>query len=337
MTRTLKVVLALVLILSNSLPTAFGDRIVNDTNMQDELSIHSIAESTIQHLATAIAPRETTTSTDATKNAIVYIQTNKLQGSGIVLSADGLIATNYHVLEGASNAQIIFADNEVYKGEVRLVGLDTSKDIALIRIDKSGLTPANVSKKFAVGQTVTAVGAPGGSRNTVSNGTVGGFDQDYIASSAPIYHGSSGGGLFNAKGEVIGMTSAFTSSNYLAIPIASVLDVPQNLNVPIGDISSLRLNSSAPEDVRYTLKGDYAYVTWSPIYPADYYYIYMALSEDGDFQKIKNTALGDDYWYWGFPYGFGISAGSSPSMYLKVTAVIDGVESDASEVLEINW
>lgn len=75
-----------------------------------------------------------------TADSVVYIQTNKIQGSGIVLSEDGLIATNFHVIENASTAQIIFNDGTIYAAASPLWVL-TLADIALLQIDKQGLHP----------------------------------------------------------------------------------------------------------------------------------------------------------------------------------------------------
>ena len=88
------------------------------------------------HSAEYTAPEKT-----ENNDSVVYIQTNKMQGSGIVLSADGLIATNYHVIKGAATAQFVFADGTIYQGTTTVVGLDTSADIALLRIEKRVFLP----------------------------------------------------------------------------------------------------------------------------------------------------------------------------------------------------
>ena len=161
------------------------------------------------HSAEYTAPEKT-----ENNDSVVYIQTNKMQGSGIVLSADGLIATNYHVIKGAATAQFVFADGTIYQGTTTVVGLDTSADIALLRIEKTDLSAATPAFSYKVGDAVTSIGSPGGARNTVSTGTINGYDTDVISTSAVIAPGSSGGALFNSTGEVIGMTSFFGDSHY---------------------------------------------------------------------------------------------------------------------------
>lgn len=165
------------------------------------------------HSAEYMAPEKT-----ENNDSVVYIQTNKMQGSGIVLSADGLIATNYHVIKGAATAQFVFADGTIYQGTTTVVGLDTSADIALLRIEKTDLSAATPAFSYKVGDAVTSIGSPGGARNTVSTGTINGYDTDVISTSAVLAPGSSGGALFNSTGEVIGMTSFFGDSHYFSIP-----------------------------------------------------------------------------------------------------------------------
>ena len=265
-------------------------------------------------------------------DSVVYIQTNKMQGSGVVLSADGLIATNYHVIKGAATAQFVFADGTIYQGATTVVGLDPSADIALLKIEKTGLSAATPAFSYKVGDAVTAIGSPGGARNTVSTGTINGYDMDVISTSAVIAPGSSGGGLFNSKGEVIGMTSFFGDSHYFSIPIAQVLQVPQTLSLPLNAMQSYTYTPSAPQNLRAKLAQDgYAYVSWAPVYGADYYYVYKSLSPDGPYTRISNN--NSEKWYWGYPQCFGISVNST--CYLRVTTVIDGQESAPSESIKI--
>ena len=130
------------------------------------------------HSAEYMAPEKT-----ENNDSVVYIQTNKMQGSGIVLSADGLIATNYHVIKGAATAQFVFADGTIYQGMTTVVGLDTSADIALLRIEKTDLSAATPAFSYKVVDAVTSIGSPGGARNTVSTGTINGYDTDVISTS----------------------------------------------------------------------------------------------------------------------------------------------------------
>ena len=268
------------------------------------------------------------------ENSVVYIQTNKVQGSGVVLSTDGLIVTNFHVVQNAAFMQIIFNDGSIYQGETTVVGIDPEKDIALIRIDKTNLTPALIADTYAASDPVTAIGSPHGVRNTSTDGVIISFDQDVISSTAMISNGSSGGGLFDATGKLIGITSFYGSEQYFSIPIALVQQVPQKLFLPIDGMKHYTYTADAPENLRYTKKGGYAYVSWSPVYGAEYYHIYTAYSEDGNYTKLKNNTH-DDIWYWGFPHSFGISINPKRPTYMKVSAVVNGVETPLSEPLKI--
>ena len=269
------------------------------------------------------------------EDSVVYLQTNKMQGSGVVLSSDGLIATNYHLIENAATAQFIFNNGQVYQGKTTVVGLDPQRDIALLQIEKTGLTPALVSETFAVGDAVTAIGSPNFVRNTVTTGVIAGFDQDIISATAVIAKGSSGGGLFDSSDKLIGMTSSFGNGQYYSIPMANIMQVPQELSIPLEEITNFPYVPAAPQNLRFTKEKGYAYVSWAPVYKAEYYHVYTANSENGSYRKLKNSTLKSDNWYWGFPQSFGISINPKKAYYMKVSAVVNGVETPLSEPLKI--
>ena len=269
------------------------------------------------------------------EDSVVYIQTNKMQGSGIVLSANGLIATNFHLIENASTMQFICNDGSIYQGKTTIVGLAPQQDIALLKIEKKGLTPALISHQYAVGDPVTAIGSPNGVRNTATQGNISGFDQDVISATAVIAKGSSGGGLFDASGKVIGMTSSYGNGQYHSIPMANVLQVPQNLSISLDELRNNPYTPTAPKNLRFVKKNNYAYVSWSPVYGAEHYYVYTSNSENGTYKKLKNSLLKSDIWYWGFPQSFGISINPKRPYYMKVSAVVNGVETPLSPPLKI--
>lgn len=268
------------------------------------------------------------------KRSVVYIQTNKMQGSGVVLSANGIIATNYHVIANASTAQFVFADGSIYQGETSVIGLKPESDIAILQINKTDLTAADTSAQYSKGEAVTAIGSPNGQRNKVTTGKIEGYDQDIISTTAVIGQGSSGGGLFNKNGKLIGMTSSYADGNYFSIPITQVLQVSRTLSIPLNQIRNYDYIAPAPQNLQVRYENDgYAYVSWSPVYGADCYRVYRSTSAEGSFLPLVNNS-GDNQWYWGFPQSFGISRQSKP-IYLKVTAVVDGVETPASDILKI--
>ena len=270
------------------------------------------------------------------EDAVVYIQTNKMQGSGVVLSANGLIATNFHLIENASAMQFIFHNGSIYQGKTTIVGLDPQQDIALLKIEKKGLTPALISQQYDIGDPVTAIGSPNSVRNTATQGNIAGIDQDMISATAVIAKGSSGGGLFDASGRLIGMTSSFGNGQYFSIPMVNVLQVPQDLSIPLSEIKNYPYTPAAPKNLRFVKKNNYAYVSWSPVYGAEHYYVYTSNSENGTYKKLKNNSLKSDIWYWGFPQSFGISINPKRPYYMKVSAVVNGVETPLSPPLKIS-
>ncbi len=271
-----------------------------------------------------------------TADSVVYIQTNKLMGSGVILSADGLIATNYHVLEHASTAQIIFDDGEVYYGEIRVVGLDPQADIAIIRIKKSGLHPVSRADSIQINEPVKTITSGGGKRNTTTQGKITKFDDDIISMTAPIQHGSSGGGLFNANGQILGICSSYSQDQYFAIPIKKVLNVPKNMNMPLSHMKNYVYQPGAPRNIHYTKKDGYSYLSWEPVYDVDYYHVLLSKTPDGPFVKMTNRTLQNDHWYWNFPHAFGVSMPDTDTFYLKIASVKDGVICGISPMITVS-
>lgn len=145
-------------------------------------------------------------------------------GTGFIVSADGYIVTNNHVTEGSNSIKVVLFDGTEYPAS--LVGADITADIAVIKIDATGLTPVAIgdSEALQVGETVVAIGNPLGSRlaGSVTSGIVSAlnreittknYSQKYIQTDAAINPGNSGGPLVNLKGEVIGIN---TLKTYLA-------------------------------------------------------------------------------------------------------------------------
>lgn len=173
-------------------------------------------------------------------------------GSGVIVSSDGYIITNNHVIEGASSVVVKTKDGTEY--EAKLIGTDDTADVALIKIEAKNLTPATFadSSKLAVGQTAIAIGNPLGSLGgTVTNGIISALDREItldgkqmnlLQTNAAINPGNSGGGLFDENGNLIGMVVAKSSGSDIeglgfAIPandIVSVLDDLMNYGYVTG-------------------------------------------------------------------------------------------------------
>ena len=141
-------------------------------------------------------------------------------GSGVIVSSDGYILTNNHVVAGAENLSVQLQNESTYKAKV--VGRDPKTELAVIKIDANDLTAAELadSEKVHIGDWVLAIGGPFGLRNTVTAGivsakgrdTVGIADyENFIQTDAAINPGNSGGPLINMRGEVIGINTAIAT------------------------------------------------------------------------------------------------------------------------------
>jgi serine protease Do len=141
-------------------------------------------------------------------------------GSGVVVSQDGYILTNNHVVDGATDVKVSFADKEEYPAKV--IGTDKYTDIAVLKINKSGLTtlPFANSAHSEVGDVVLAIGEPFGLGQTVTMGIISakgraglGIErfEDFIQTDAAINRGNSGGALIDTRGDLVGINTAILS------------------------------------------------------------------------------------------------------------------------------
>ena len=178
------------------------------------------------------------------------------QGSGVVIQEGGYVLTNYHVVSGGDSFQVLLPSGE--KAEATLAGSDSSLDLAVLQVTGDAakqLVPATIgsSSNLIVGSTVVAIGNPGGEvlANTVTQGIVSALERsdvkgnnttrnvDYIQHDAAINSGNSGGGLFNYKGELVGINtlkysgSVYSSVSFeglgFAIPIDTAFPIAQQL------------------------------------------------------------------------------------------------------------
>ena len=203
---------------------------------------------TLQQIAAVASPSVVAITTEQMSSSQTwfggyYVQSGA--GSGIIISQDGYILTCAHVVSGATSVKVqLNGSDESYDATV--VGADSTSDIAVLKIEATGLTPAVIgdSDKLAVGETTVAVGNPLGTlSNTVTQGivsalnrqvTVENNDMTLIQTDTSISPGNSGGGLFNANGELIGVVNAKSSYSEaegigFAIPINTAMDIAQQL------------------------------------------------------------------------------------------------------------
>ncbi len=158
-------------------------------------------------------------------------------GSGFVISSDGYILTNSHVVEGASEIYVTLTDKREFKGKV--IGSDSRTDVALVKIEATGLPKMLIgdSKLIRVGQWVLAIGSPFGLENTVTAGIVSAKSRDtgeylpFIQTDTAVNPGNSGGPLINMRGEVIGINSQILSESGGSIGIAFAIPIDEAMRV----------------------------------------------------------------------------------------------------------
>lgn len=195
------------------------------------------------------------------------IETPKRQGagSGVILTADGYIVTNNHVVENADELMVKLSDNREFKG--RIIGTDRMTDLALIKVEADGLPAITIgsSDRLKVGEWVLAIGNPFGLTSTVTAGIVSakarglgatGGIESFIQTDAAINPGNSGGALVNAKGELVGINAMLYSqtgsySGYgFAIPTSIMNNVVDDLR-KFGTVQRAVLGISGTDVTNY--------------------------------------------------------------------------------------
>ena len=265
--RVLRSVVALVLVAAVGFGGGYvgsmvgnNHRLVIQSSDRSEQISDALASSTStggDDLSTAqVAALVTPSVVPITTEAVIYSnwswfgqrQVESGAGSGVIISDDGYILTCAHVVDGASNVTVTVGDTD-YTATV--VGSDTASDVAVLKIDAEGLTPAVVgdSDALAVGESVMAVGNPlGNLSGTVTNGIISALNRDVsiqsndgsvlnltlIQTNASISPGNSGGGLFNMAGELVGVVNAKSEDSGaeglgFAIPINTAISIAQDL------------------------------------------------------------------------------------------------------------
>ena len=153
-------------------------------------------------------------------------------GSGFILSSDGLIMTNAHVVDGADEVLVTLTDKREFKAKI--IGADKRSDVALVKIEATGLPAVKVGdvSKLRVGEWVMAIGSPFGLENTVTAGIVSAKMRDtgdylpFIQTDVAINPGNSGGPLINMRGEVVGINSQIysRSGGFMGISFSIPMD-----------------------------------------------------------------------------------------------------------------
>lgn len=230
------------------------------------------------------------TTNTITNNAIVGQYVQEGAGSGVIISEDGYIITNTHVINKATSIFVRLHDEKEYKAEV--IGSDITTDIAVIKIEVTGLTPITFgnSDNIVVGQTIIAIGNPLGELGgTVTSGIISAKDREITINkqnmnllqfSAAVNPGNSGGGLFNLNGELVGIVNAKNSDVGIeglgfAIPANDAQDVAKQLiengkvtGRPQLGVTVIEISNSA-EIYQYVSDPIYPYLDTTGVYIID--------------------------------------------------------------------
>ncbi len=237
--KNVKVIAITIAILLASTACGFAGSILGNQLMSKNTDSNGNAVITKSIVNTANTAGSTATTADvvtAVADSVVEISTETVQtnnflqqyisegaGSGVIIDSNGYILTNNHVIEGASKIQVRTKNGNTY--DAKLIGTDAESDLAVIKIEETGLKAAvfSDSSKLVVGETAIAVGNPLGELGgTVTQGIISALDREItiegqtmnlLQIDAAINPGNSGGGLFNSSGELIGIVNAKTSAS----------------------------------------------------------------------------------------------------------------------------
>ncbi len=256
-----------------------GER--EDTKI-DKVSVDTSRELSAAEIYAANVNSTVGITTSVTTNYFGQQTQQAASGSGFILTADGYIVTNYHVVEDAESIKVTTYDGNSY--EAKLIGYDENNDVAVLKIEAKGLTPVTIgdSDNMNVGDSVVAIGNPLGELTfSLTSGAVSALNRNVtidntamtlIQTDCAINSGNSGGALFNSHGEVIGITNAKYSSSGrnssatidnigFAIPMNSVYGIVTSIiekgyidkiyiGVTVSSDSGSRRDGSAGEDTQ---------------------------------------------------------------------------------------
>ncbi len=248
-------------------------------------------------------------------DSVVLITTNDnlgrslKEGSGFIISSEGRIVTNHHVIEGAASVTIKLSNGAIFRMESKVAD-DPDHDIAIIKVAGRNLPALTLisSDLVAVGERVVAIGSPLGLENSVSDGIVSGFREDekrrkWIQTTAPVSPGNSGGPLLTTDGRVLGViTWGFVVGQNLnfAVPSETITTLISTagknsdatapaVTQPIGLGRTLNLSvwtsMTSGRDYKLRVDGDYLYVEWVNVPPT--------LAQAGGFIRSELRKTGD--------------------------------------------
>ncbi len=221
-----------------------GAMIINKVDV-DEETAQQLSDKPTSQITEEVADTVVEITTEVmTTNSFYGQYISQGAGSGVIISSDGYIVTNNHVIEGASSITVTLRDKTSY--DAKLVGTDSIVDVALLKVEATGLKAATFgdSDKLKVGDKAVAIGNPLGQLGgTVTDGIISALDRDVVIdeetmnllqTDTAINPGNSGGGLFDGQGALVGVVVAKSSGEEIeglgfAIPINDVIDILDDL------------------------------------------------------------------------------------------------------------
>lgn len=244
---------------------------VREKSVLDIISIDTSREMTPAEVYAANVNSTVGITTSVTTNFWGFHTTSAAAGSGFILTDDGYVITNHHVIENSDSITVSLYDGTAYEAE--LIGYDAGNDIAVLKVEAEGLTPVVIgdSENLNVGDSVIAIGNPLGELTfSLTSGAVSALDREITLSNSvtmeliqtdcAINSGNSGGALFNLYGEVVGVTNAKYSGSGggasidnigFAIPVNHVKDIIKSI-IENGYITKPYIGVSVAEVSRET-------------------------------------------------------------------------------------
>ncbi|MEN9614288.1 MAG: hypothetical protein RLZZ347_595 [Candidatus Parcubacteria bacterium] len=348
MNRTLATVIAVSLLAPNLLfaawwnPLTWKVQISFGTNQKQATTTQPTSPSKFMATTTVVKkPLVPTVPTKLTngqiikkvKPAVVYIETENGKGSGMIVSADGYVLSNAHVVQGVSMANISISSGETFLAKV--TGRDEDVDIAILKIDSEknfSKVDLGDSEKVEQGDEVFTLGFPFGIKGDVSfkEGTISRRVDRYLETSAEIHPGNSGGPLVNRYGQVVGINSAVYGSSAQGIQIGETIKLAIPINVAKAEILSLQKGvviSSLPNKISSldtgkatmceSIKGSFS------IFDRDYGNILTALV---DVMKSYNQSVdGKLDGQFDFDYGYHKMVAAQKSYYRTISEAKDKI------------
>ena len=242
---------------TNAVSASISNASAAQTSSASLISLANYSDTAVG-VAAKVQPSVVGINVEYNVSSFFYMQssTASASGSGVIISEDGYILTNNHIVNTSSNSSYyqlseatkitvnIYGDDTEY--EAKIIGTDSETDLAVIKIDKTGLTPATLgnSDNVKVGEFAMAVGNPLGLQNSVTCGVISALNRDVedsdgkkytlLQTDAAINSGNSGGALVNSKGEVIGINTlklfgTGVEGMGFAIPINSTVEIYEQL------------------------------------------------------------------------------------------------------------